>query len=243
MSLIALLGSGEYLPVMQPIDAHLLKAARKDQARPRVACLPTAAGREGQPSWRKWMVMGERHFRDLNAEVTALPVIDRASANATRWATEITRADLIYFSGGDPHYLYKTLRDTAVWHAIGAARERGAALAGCSAGAMILGHELPNFRAAGLTQTRAFGLLPVRLIFPHFDRWRDWRGPALSVLRAQLNARDVVLGIDEDTALVGRAHEPWTVMGRQTVTLITKHATRTYQSGETLFLNGSIANL
>ena len=42
--MLALVGSGEYLPAMAPVDRNLL--ARLDET-PRVVCLPTAAGTKG----------------------------------------------------------------------------------------------------------------------------------------------------------------------------------------------------
>ena len=42
--MLALVGSGEYLPRMEPVDRRLL-ASLPDA--PRVVCLPTAAGTEG----------------------------------------------------------------------------------------------------------------------------------------------------------------------------------------------------
>ena len=45
---IALLGSGEYLSVMDDVDRYLLaNCGAEDGRKPRVVCLPTAAGREG----------------------------------------------------------------------------------------------------------------------------------------------------------------------------------------------------
>jgi len=41
--MLALVGSGEYLPTMEPVDRQLI--ARLDAA-PSVVCLPTAAGQE-----------------------------------------------------------------------------------------------------------------------------------------------------------------------------------------------------
>jgi hypothetical protein len=54
--MIALLGSGEYLPIMDDVDRYLLANCGVDaQARkPRVVCLPTAAGREGDASVTRW---------------------------------------------------------------------------------------------------------------------------------------------------------------------------------------------
>ena len=42
--MLALVGSGEYLPGVDPIDRYLLSQLKDP---PRVVCLPTAAGTEG----------------------------------------------------------------------------------------------------------------------------------------------------------------------------------------------------
>ena len=70
--LIALVGSGEYLPVMDEVDRYLLAHCGVSGRPPRVVCLPTAAGQEGQQSWGRWMQMGEQHFRRLGADASAL---------------------------------------------------------------------------------------------------------------------------------------------------------------------------
>jgi len=148
--LIALIGSGEYLPVMDDVDRYLLTNCGADGRKPRVACLPTAAGREGNASVARWSHMGMEHFSRLGADVRAVPVIDRDSASDLENAAAIEEADLIYFSGGDPGYLHQTMKDSLVWSAAQKAWARGAVYAGCSAGAMILGREVPDFRAMGL---------------------------------------------------------------------------------------------
>jgi cyanophycinase len=234
---IALVGSGEYLPVMDDVDRFLLAHCGAEGRTRRVVCLPTAAGQEGEGSWGRWMRMGEEHFRTLGAEVTALPVIDRASADDLRHASAVEAADLIYFSGGNPLYLLETLSGSRVWEAAQKAWGGGAVYAGCSAGAMILGQEIPNFRAVALTNVPAFGLLPARMIFPHFDRWKLVRGAMLNPLRKRLGEEEYALGVDEDTALVGRLGAPeWTVMGRQGVSVITRKDVKVFQGGETVLL-------
>ena len=42
--LINLVGSGEYLPVMKDVDRYLLDSLNLNGRKPRVVCLPTAAG-------------------------------------------------------------------------------------------------------------------------------------------------------------------------------------------------------
>lgn len=235
--LIALVGSGEYLPVMDEVDRTLLANCEAQARVARVVCLPTAAGQEGQSSWGHWMQMGEEHFRRLGANVTALPIIDRSSADDPQYVPLLESADLVYFSGGNPLYLFETLNGSRAWQAMQKAWERSAVYAGCSAGAMILGQEIPNFRAVTMKSVRAFGLLPACMIFPHFDRWKVARAALLRPLRRRLKADEYALGVDEETALVGRLDTPeWTVLGRQTVSVIKKDGVRVYKSGEKVIL-------
>lgn len=234
--LIALLGSGEYLPVMNDADRYLLSNCGANGRTPRVICLPTAAGQEGEASVGRWMKMGEEHFRSLGADVTSLPITNRAEANDPALAAQIEQADLIYFSGGKPHYLYETLNGTRAWDAVQSATGRGAAFAGCSAGAMVVGEFLPDVRSFGLRQNRVFGVLSKSHIFPHFDRMLAWRSVTIPMLQPLLPAGEYVLGLDEETALVGKIGGEWTVMGRQSVYLITKNEAKTFSAGEMLTL-------
>lgn len=233
--LIALLGSGEYLPLMEPVDRHLLSSLNLNGRKPRVVCLPTAAGREGDESVNRWSRMGIDHFAKLDAEVNALRIVDPESANDPQWESFLENADLIYFSGGDPGYLYQTMNGTRAWTAARRAWERGAVYAGCSAGAMILARQIPRFR---LAQTQAgFGVLPVEFVIPHFDAIPLVFKPLVAVLKSKLKANERMLGIDENTALVGSLGGTWKVMGRSKVHVITRAGEQVYESGQTLTLN------
>jgi cyanophycinase-like exopeptidase len=56
-------------------------------------------------------------------------------------------------------------------------------------------------------------------------------------LRRRLKADEYALGVDEETALVGRLETPeWTVLGRQTVSVITRAGVRVYKSGEQVII-------
>jgi len=230
--LIALLGSGEYLPVMDDVDRYLLANCGADGRKPRVVCLPTAAGEEGEKSISRWSRMGVEHFTLLGADVQAVPVIDAESANDLNHATAVGDADLIYFSGGHPGYLYRTLKDSLVWQAAQKAWARGAVYAGCSAGAMILGREMPDFRAAGIRSTAAFAILPVASIMPHFNAIPLFGKPLVATLRRRLLEGEIMIGIDEDTAIVGKLNEDWTVLGRSKAHVFTKDNSQSYSSGE-----------
>jgi cyanophycinase len=234
--IIALLGSGEYLPVMDDVDRYLLANCGADGRKPRVVCLPTAAGQEGEKSVSRWSRMGVEHFSNLGAEVQSLPVIDEKSANDLNHASAVQEADLIYFSGGNPSYLYKTMKGSLVWEAAHKAWARGAVYAGCSAGAMILGTEMPDVRAAGIRSTIAFGIMPVECVLPHFNAMPLFGKPLVATLRRRLLDGEVMIGIDEDTAIVGTLNEKWTVLGKAKAHVFTKDETWEYAAGETFLL-------
>ncbi|MBM4426476.1 MAG: hypothetical protein FJ031_04480 [Chloroflexi bacterium] len=234
--LIALLGSGEYLPVMNDVDAYLLANCGADGRKPRVVCLPTAAGQEGDASVNRWSKMGVEHFTRLGADVVAVPVTDADSANDESHAAAVEEADVVYFSGGNPMYLHQIMKDSLVWKSAQRVWERGGVYAGCSAGAMILGSEVPDFRAMGLRSVPVFGVVPTAFVIPHFDAFPMMWKPLLFALRKRLRAGETLLGVDEDTAVVGTLGGEWTVMGKSQAHLFTKDGERTYAVGETFSL-------
>ncbi len=190
--ILALVGSGEYLPAMEPIDRYLFNLLKSP---PKVICLPTAAGTEGQERIRYWSDLGVNHFNRLGAQVRAIPIIDRASAENERLIQPIHEANFVYLSGGKPDYLYRTLIDSRAWAAIQEMLSRGGILAGCSAGAMIMGESIPSFPRA----LKAFGLLPGTVIAPHFDEIPGW---FLGLIRLLTGRGYTLVGIEGNTALV-----------------------------------------
>lgn len=235
--LIALLGSGEYLPVMNDVDRHLLASVPTDGRTPQVVCLPTAAGEEGDDSVNRWLRMGQAHFAALGAQVHPLPIIDRATANDPQYEPIIEIADVIYFSGGNPMYLYETMNGTRAWAAAQRAWARGSVYAGCSAGAMILARRLPNFRKLGTATIEGFGTVTAEYVMPHFDHAGPFKF-LVGVLRRGMAAGEYMLGIDEDTALVGKQGGEWRVMGASTVHLITRNDEHVFKVGEVVPLPG-----
>jgi len=134
---LALVGSGEFLPSTEDVDFALL-TFDQDPA-PRVAIIPTAAGQEGAQSIDRWINLGVDRYTELGAEAVPIPAIDAESANDPELASLVDGCDLIYFSGGDPGYVTETMRGSLVWRAVLQSWQHGAALAGCSAGAMMMG--------------------------------------------------------------------------------------------------------
>jgi len=219
--MLALIGSGEYLPPMEPVDRYLLERLG---APPRVVCLPTAAGTEGPERVGYWMELGLRHYAGLGAAVQALPVIDAASANDPDFAGEIAQANFVFLSGGRPEYLFRTLNGSRVWQAILGVHQAGGVVAGCSAGAMVLGAGFPGFPR----WTQGFGLLPGVVIFPHFDEMAPL---FVGGVRRLVKRGSTVLGIDGSTALFVDGGEKW-VLGLGGVTVIGAGSSTRFTHGQ-----------
>ena len=233
--LIALVGSGEYLPVMEDTDRYLLGSLNVNGRKPRVVCLPTAAGQEGDESVNRWSRMGMEHFQKLGADVTAVKIINKETADDPQNEPILENADLIYFSGGNPQYLHDTMKDSCAWKAMQRAWSRGAVYAGCSAGAMILAKRIPSFRLFNTVD--GFGTVPAQYVFPHFDAVPVMFKPLISALTGRLKKGERMIGVDEDTALVGHLGGEWKVMGKSKVYVFTHEGKTAYESGQTLLLN------
>lgn len=227
---VALVGSGEYLPAMAEVERGLL-AGRP----PRFVQLATAAAPEGPASLARWHELGRQAAARHGVEQVVLPVVDAADADDPDVADLVAGAGLVYLSGGSPPYLAGTLRGSRVWAAIEAAWRAGAALAGCSAGAMALSGSVPHLWQPDSPPEPGLGAVPQLSVLPHFDRFvARLPEPVLARLAASSDGVTVV-GIDEETALVGGPDE-WDVVGRGSVWVLTADGREEHPAGRRMLL-------
>ncbi len=219
--MLALVGSGEYLPAMGAVDQQLLDALQDE---PCVVCLATAAGGESDERIAYWSQLGVSHFTRLGAAASAVPVIGRESANDPRLAEQIRAANFVYLSGGRPDYLFAALQDTLAWHAIGEVLVRGGLLAGCSAGAMVQGERFLSYSG----WRTGFSLLPGVSVIPHFD---EIPSSFVRVARALTPKRLTIVGIEAKTALWQQPDGAWAVLGQGGVTLWDQSGSTRYTAG------------
>ncbi len=227
---IALVGSGEYLDAMNEVDAYLLDTLGGANGA-KVALLPTASGLE-QKGPTYWNDLGLQHFQKLGVQdIRATHILNHSDAVAPEQLALLRAADLYYFSGGNPQHVIETMRGTPAWDIITAAHREGAVLAGCSAGAMMLGGRTISIRQAmtggNIDFEEALAIVPNIIVFPHFDRMVNFLDDnRFQQLLSVIPTNYVIAGIDEETALVqveapsasGSAAR-WRVMGRQSVKL------------------------
>lgn len=223
---LALVGSGEYLTVMTETERLLLRG------RPaRFVQIPTASAPEGESSLARWVALGREQAARLGVEAVPLVARDREEADSEELAEQVAGAGLVYLSGGNPSYLSTTLRGTRLWEAVHHAWSEGAALAGCSAGAMALTSWVPDIRDAARTPDGGLGVVPHLRVIPHFDRIAGWM-PEISSRYVEAAPEGVaVVGIDEDTAMV-QLDGTWTVHGRQRVWVLDAEGRTPYAAGE-----------
>jgi len=216
---IALHGGGEFLPGDERFLAAILAQAdlRTGSSRRgslRVAVVPTAAAR-GRPDLagangvnaisRTALAIG------LSVDVFVVSVVDRASADDESSVASLADADLVYLPGGDPDIIPGLYPGTAAWTTILEGLERGAVLAGASAGAMALGSLTwtPNGLVPGL------GCVPNVIVLPHVDG-RTWAGRVTALGRATPGSPGI-LGLGERTGVLIGPSRPWRVVGEAEV--------------------------
>ncbi|HEY7130801.1 MAG TPA: Type 1 glutamine amidotransferase-like domain-containing protein [Candidatus Limnocylindrales bacterium] len=234
---VGLHGGGEYLAGDEPfLDALLAAAARMARVRAaaadddqdvsghggpagtmeplRVSILPTAAAR-GLPD--RAAANGVEAF-ERRAAAAGVPVrvevarvVDRASASDPAIAGQLAGSDLIHLPGGDPDLVPSILADTPALEAIRSAWQRGAVVAGASAGAMALAEWTwtPKGGMHGL------GFVLGLAVVPHYDdiRRTTWQ----QVIDALAPGGIGYLGLDERTGVLAEANgdgeRTWTVAG------------------------------
>ena len=171
-------------------------------------------------------------FRSEGAgEVVAVRPDSREDAHNPDLVKLLDAATGIFMTGGNQLKLSAILSGTPLGQAIIDAHERGAVVAGTSAGASIQSSHMVAFGGPGstpkqrMTQVAAgLGLLPSTVIDQHFDQ-RNRYGRLLMIVSQ--SPQLLGIGVDEDTAAVvehtteadGSEHEILSVIGKGAVTI------------------------
>jgi len=203
---LALVGGGEWSDGCT-FDRSLIAAVGADE----VVVLPTASAYE-HPD--RLVAAAEAWFEKLGVSTRALMVLSRPDANVPEHLDAIRAARFVYLAGASPMHLRSVLKDSPLWEALLEGWNGGAALAGSSAGAMVLCDPMVDQRGGAFTL--GLGLLSGVAVVPHHDTWSEEK-----VHRTQQLAPKglVVAGVDERTALVRDGDGRWTIEGAGEVTI------------------------
>ena len=203
---LALVGGGEWTDGCT-FDRALIDAVDATE----VVVLPTASAYE-HPD--RLIDSAEKWFGTLGVAVRALMVLSRPDATAAENVDAVRAARFVYLAGTSPMHLRSVLKDSPLWDALVNAWNDGAALAGSSAGAMVLCDPMVDQRGGAFTL--GLGLLSGLAVVPHHDTWSEEK---MHRTRQLAPKGLVVAGVDEHTALVRGATGTWTAEGSGAVSI------------------------
>lgn len=166
----------------------------------RVALIPTASSVEDE-----MVVVYRTVLERLGvAQVVAVRPQSRSEADDPQHAAALETATGVFITGGNQLKLAQVVAGTAVGDAVLAAYERGAVVAGTSAGASIMSSHMISMGDEGVTPRQrasqlsvGLGLLPEVIVDQHFDQ-RSRYGRLMSLVA--LSPSLLGMGVDEDTA-------------------------------------------
>jgi cyanophycinase len=221
-------GSGDLVVIGGAEDKLGKRAVLKDFVqraggeRARIAVVPTASS-----LGEEIVEVYDALFRRLGAaEVYAVRPQDRADASDPAYVEPLQRATGIFMTGGNQLKLSTVVAGTPFGQAIHDARDRGATVAGTSAGASIQSSHMVAFGPGGstpkqrMTQVAAgLGLVADCVIDQHFAQ-RNRYGRLLMIVSQ--SPQLLGIGIDEDTAAVIKRTDDGDhlhVVGRGSVTI------------------------
>ncbi|NHN54872.1 cyanophycinase [Calidifontibacter sp. DB0510] len=158
------------------------------------------------------------------AEVSAVNPRTRVESSSEDLVRQVDEATGVFLSGGNQLKLSQLIVGTPLGEALLRAHDRGAVVAGTSAGASIMSQFMISMGDEGVTPrqrssqlTAGLGLLPGVIIDQHFDQ-RARYGRLLSLVAGSPSL--LGMGIDEDTAAEITDGEQLTVVGSGAVFVV-----------------------
>ncbi len=168
-------------------------------------------------------------YRDLFAKMGVrstfgLRPLTRDEANDPSVTAAMDAATGVFLTGGNQLRLSSVVGGTTLGAALLDAHERGAVIAGTSAGASAVSTHMMAFGASGPTpkhrmaqMAAGLGILKNVVVDQHFEQ-RTRLGRLLAVVAGSPSL--IGLGMDEDTAAIVFADETLEVVGRGAVTIV-----------------------
>ena len=182
---------------------------------------------------REPILIGDRYYRifaDMGAkEIKVLDVRNRDEGRDSGYLDFVKNCTGIFLTGGDQLRLCGLLAETPLMNRIvERVKRREISLAGTSAGAAVMGHQMIAGGSSGECPNRALvdlamglAIIPEVLVDQHFHNRNR-----LSRLLSAISAHPELLGIgiDEDTCALFESDRTLRVLGRGTVTIIDARA-------------------
>jgi cyanophycinase len=169
------------------------------------------------------------------ARVTGLRPLTREEADDPAASATVMGANGVFLTGGNQVRLVSVIGGTRLEDALFSARDRGAVIAGTSAGASAVAAHMVAFGRPGASPrhrmvhiSAGLGLIEDVIVDQHFEQ-RGRMGRLLAAVA--LSPKLLGLGLDEDTAAIVYADRTVEVVGKGSVTIVdgSKVSTDAYQ--------------
>tara|TARA_B100000941_G_C28450216_1_gene524640 strand:+ start:56 stop:727 length:672 start_codon:yes stop_codon:yes gene_type:complete len=217
--MIAITGSGEFLPSILDVDIRLLNYLNEI---PYVLSFSTAAGKESDERISYWENLAYEHFKNLNVTHKHIDARNRDDLNDKAVIEEMKKANFVFFSGGSPNHLYESIHDSEFSFELKNLENRGI-IAGCSAGAMIMGEKM--IKGIGLNY------LPNTIVIPHYgESFYSWISNTIKLLN---RGKYKLLCLEKNTYFI-KDRDDISVIGKQNVHIIYKKEHYTFSDGDTI---------
>ena len=215
--MIAITGSGEFLPSVLDVDLKLLNYL--DDI-PNVLTFSTAAGKESDERLLYWKNLAIQHFKDLNVNHKHIDARNRDDLNKDSVIQDMKKSNFVFFSGGSPNHLYESIYDSQFSAELQNIEKRGI-IAGCSAGAMIMGEKM--IKGVGLNY------IPKTIVIPHYgESFYSWISNTVKILN---RGKYKLLCLEKNTYFV-KDGDQLTVLGKQNIHIIFKKDHYTFSDGD-----------
>ena len=215
--MIAITGSGEFLPSILDVDKKLLSYIKET---PKALTFSTAAGKESDERLLYWQNLAVDHFSTLGVEHKHFDARNRDDLNQDTVLDEMKNTNFIFFSGGSPTHLFDSIHDSKFSQELKNVENRGI-IAGCSAGAMIMGEKM--IKGTGLNY------IANTIVIPHYgESFYSWISNTVKVLN---RGKYKLLCLEKDTYFIKDKNE-FRVLGKQQVHIIFKKEHYTFSDGD-----------
>ena len=164
-------------------------------------------------------------FADLGiTQVTGLRPEEREEADDQAVVRILAEATGVFLTGGNQSRLTQVVAGTRLGDALANAHDRGAVLAGTSAGASAMASHMVAFGQPGTTPkhrmvqlSAGLGILSGIVIDQHFEQ-RGRHGRLLALVAQSPSL--LGMGVDEDTCAIVHADQTLQVLGKGAVTIV-----------------------
>ncbi len=216
--MIAITGSGEFLPGIKNADKLLFSTIDN----PYVLSFSTAAGKEGIERQEYWKNLAIDHFKSLGIRHKHIEAKNKFDIDNKYVINQMSKANVVYFSGGNPQHLINSISVNNFMNELLRIKKIGI-LAGCSAGAMIMGEKM--IKGTGLK------FIKNSIIIPHYgESYYSWISNTIKLLN---KGKYKLVCLEKNTYFTINESNI-KIIGDNNIHIIYKNEHNTYSDGDIL---------